>query len=156
MHDHHLQHLILEAAEVSYCITDDSDNIVSISDSLAKLFDTKPADVVGKKFIETLRENLLLAPPELSSSVESVELTVFHIPQLVQLRLSRKQLSTSPPLTLYLFTDFTRQKRIEQDLDHARRDLHIADDQLQAVLDAVPAYISWVAKDGTYLASISI
>jgi PAS domain S-box-containing protein len=151
MQDHDLQRLILEAAEVSYCVTDDSDNIVSISDSLAKLFDTKPADVVGKNFIEMLKENLLLEPTGFSPSIESVELTVFHIPQLVQLRLSRKPLSTLPPRTLYLFTDFTHQKRIEQDLDHARRDLYLADNQLQAVLDAVPAYISWVAKDGTYL-----
>ncbi len=55
MQDHHVQHLILEAAEVSYCIADEPDNIVSISHSLAKLLDTEPAYIIGKNFLEILR-----------------------------------------------------------------------------------------------------
>ncbi len=151
MQHHLLNNLVLEAAEVAYCIANESGNVVEISSALANLLDITPALAIGKNFSALLAPKIYSEHIDLSVPFSDSDLMLFHNSEPIQLRLSRKPLSTSPPLTLYLFTDFTRQKRIEQDLDHARRNLHIADDQLQAVLDAVPAYISWVAKDGTYL-----
>ncbi|MFQ3598225.1 MAG: PAS domain S-box protein [Chloroherpetonaceae bacterium] len=146
-----LNSLILEAAEVAYCVADETGTVVEMSDALANLLDVTPALAVGKKFSALLAPKLYSEQVDLSIPFSYSDLTLLHHSELIQLRLSQKSLSLSPPLTLYLFTDFTRQKRIEQDLDHARRDLHLVDDQLQAVLDAVPAYISWVSRDGTYL-----
>ncbi len=148
---HPLQTLILDAAEIAYCVVDDMGNVVEISPLLANLLDVNPAEVKGSHFFELLTPKLLSKPPDLRTPFSEAELALLHNGDFVQLRLSQKVLPTSPPLTLYFFSDFTRQKHIEQALDRAHRDLHIVDDQLQAVIDAVPAYISWVSKDGTYL-----
>lgn len=151
MQRHLLNSLVLEAAEVAYCVADEAGYVVEMSGKLANLLDISPDLAIGKSFSALLAPKLLSEQGDSSIPFSNSELTLLHNSDIIQIRLSQKQLSLSPPLTLYLFTDFTRQKRIEQDLDHARRDLHIVDDQLQAVLDAVPAYISWVSKDGTYL-----
>ncbi len=151
MQHHVLNSLVLEAAEVVYCVADDDGNVVEISHALATLLDVKPAEAIGRNFSALLSPKLHSEHLDLSVPFSVSDLTLIHDSEIVQLRLSQRRLPFSPPLTLYLFTDFTRQKHIEQDLDRANRDLHIVDDQLQAVLDAVPAYISWVSKDGTYL-----
>jgi PAS domain S-box-containing protein len=151
MQQHLLNSLVLEAAEVAYCVADESGNIVEISEALANLLDVKSAEALGKSFATLLSPKIQSEQVNLSIPFSDSDLTLLHNSDSIQLRLSQKPLSLSPPLTLYLFTDFTRQKRMEQDLVHAKRDLHLVDDQLQAVLDAVPAYISWVSKEGTYL-----
>ncbi len=149
---HHLLHsLVLKAAEVAYCVADENGTVVEMSDALATLLDVVPAEAIGRNFSALLSPKLYSEQVDLSLPFSDSDLTLIHNSDIVQLRLSQRRLSLSPPLTLYLFTDFTRQKHIEQDLDRATRDLTIVDDQLQAVLDAVPAYISWVSKDGTYL-----
>ena len=146
-----LQTLILDAAEIAYCVVDDMRCVVEISPLLANLLEVNPAEVKGRNFFELLTPKLLFKSPGLSTPISEDELALLRKGDIVQLRWSQKVLPTSPPLTLYFFSDFTRQKHIEQELNRANRDLHIVDDQLQAVLDAVPAYISWVSKDGTYL-----
>jgi len=146
-----LQTLILDAAEIAYCVVDDMRCVVEISPLLANLLEVNPAEVKGRNFFELLTPKLLSKSPGLSTPISEDELALLRKGDIVQLRWSQKVLPTSPPLTLYFFSDFTRQKHIEQELNRANRDLHIVDDQLQAVLDAVPAYISWVSKDGTYL-----
>lgn len=151
MQQHLLNSLVLEAAEVAYCVADESGNIVEISEALANLLDVKSAEALGKSFATLLAPKIQSEQVNLSLPFSDSDLTLLHNSDSIQLRLSQKPLSLSPPLTLYLFTDFTHQKRMEQDLVHAKRDLHLVDDQLQAVLDAVPAYISWVSKEGTYL-----
>jgi len=148
---HPLQTLILEAAEIAYCVADDDGTVVEISHALATLLDVKPAEAIGRNFSTLLAPKLYSEHIDLSVPFSVSDLTLVHNSEIVQLRLSQKRLPLSPPLMLYLFTDFTRQKHIEQELNRANRDLHIVDDQLQAVIDAVPAYISWVSKDGTYL-----
>ncbi len=151
MQRHLLNSLVLEAAEVAYCVADENGTVVEMSNALAALLDVLPAEAIGKNFSALLAPKLYSEHLDLSVPFSHSDLTLIHHSEFVQLRLSQKRLSLSPPLTLYLFTDFTRQKRIEQDLDRATRDLTIVDNQLQAVLDAVPAYISWVSRDGTYL-----
>ncbi len=151
MQPHHLNSLILEASELAYCVADETGIVIEMSNALAGLLDITPSEAIGKNFSALLAPKLYSEHVDLSVPFSDSDLTLLHDSDFLQLRLSRKTLSLSPPLTLYLFTDFTRQKRIEQDLDHIRRNLYLVDDQLQAVLDAVPAYISWVSKDGTYL-----
>ncbi|MGQ9804675.1 MAG: hypothetical protein ACUVRP_01175 [Chlorobiales bacterium] len=120
MQQHLLNSLVLEAAEVAYCIADESGNIVEISETLANLLDVKSAEALGKFCHTPCAENSIRASEFIS--------TLFRF---------------RPNTASSFRSDST------QDLDRATRDLHLVDDQLQAVLDAVPAYISWVSKDGT-------
>lgn len=151
MRDSSLAHLILDSAELAYCVVDEAGRVEEMSHALGALLDVEPRDAAGKRLSELLSAKLLSEPPDWSAPFSELDLTLLHQFRAVPLRLTKKRLAAARPLWLLLFADLTSQKRIEQDRDHAEKFLRIVDDQLQAVLDAVPAYISWVSKDGTYL-----
>ncbi|MDW8438081.1 MAG: ATP-binding protein [Chloroherpetonaceae bacterium] len=151
MQDSSLQSLILESAELAYCVVDEADRVAQMSASLGALLDANPSDAIGQSFSSLLLPKLLSEPPDLSADALEVDVALLHRFRALQFRLTKKRLPASRPLWLFLFADLTSQKRVEQDLDQTTKILRIVDDQLQAVLDAVPAYISWVSKDGTYL-----